>query len=453
MARNLPHPRLDCISVEFPTKRTEFVPHTGKLSLALALLGTCCAAAQADSPAAQGPLPTYAQLLAHSEERAGDPAFDFELGLAALAAGFPQNAAFALERVLVQQPDHARARLELARAYFLLGDDKAAQQEFNTVLAQSPPPAVQEKIQLFLSRIEQRLDTQRPRLRGHVEIALGGDSNINSATADGSVTVPALGQVQLDAMSREIDDGFAELDAGANLDYPLDKQSFWFASAAVKGQNNFGSDAFDSAVLGLRTGYARHQERGRWEIPLQYQELWVDGRGFRRLLSASAEWSHTRQRGNQIALFAQLGVLRFPEQETRDARLALLGGGWSLALPGDAVVLSASLYYGVENAVEDAGEHNGRNYLGTRLGAQWTPAPSHILYGALGAQAVRHADEHPVFADTREDGLTQAFLGWAWQAHRRVTLKTDLEYHRNASNLALYDYDRAVFRVGARWAF
>ena len=58
----------------------------------------------------------YALLLAEYESHAGSPQFDLLLGIAALNAGEPTQAVFALERVLALEPENARARAELARA-------------------------------------------------------------------------------------------------------------------------------------------------------------------------------------------------------------------------------------------------------------------------------------------------------------------------------------------------
>ena len=58
----------------------------------------------------------YKLLLPYESERAGNPEFDYLLGIAALDAGDPERAIFALERVLAVQPDNLQARAEIARA-------------------------------------------------------------------------------------------------------------------------------------------------------------------------------------------------------------------------------------------------------------------------------------------------------------------------------------------------
>ena len=75
----------------------------------------------------------YDLLLAEAEERSGTPDFDLLLGIAALDSGHPSHAVFALERVLAMQPNNAHARAELAKAYFQMGENEAAKEEFTAV--------------------------------------------------------------------------------------------------------------------------------------------------------------------------------------------------------------------------------------------------------------------------------------------------------------------------------
>src|SRR3989338_2182926 len=70
----------------------------------------------------------FDQLAAAEAERAGDPDFDTVLGIAANDTGQFTRAVFALERVLTVQPGNSRARAELGRALFALGDNQAARQ-------------------------------------------------------------------------------------------------------------------------------------------------------------------------------------------------------------------------------------------------------------------------------------------------------------------------------------
>lgn len=61
--------------------------------------------------------------------RSGDPVFDLLFGIAAVDVGQNTRGVFALERVLALQPDNARARAEIGRAYLAL--ESTAEPEMN----------------------------------------------------------------------------------------------------------------------------------------------------------------------------------------------------------------------------------------------------------------------------------------------------------------------------------
>ena len=81
----------------------------------------------------------FSMLEPYEFERAGEPQFDYLLGLAALESGDPARATVIFERVLAVDPDFLGARLDMARAHFVLGDRALAKAELETLLSQTPP--------------------------------------------------------------------------------------------------------------------------------------------------------------------------------------------------------------------------------------------------------------------------------------------------------------------------
>ena len=92
----------------------------------------------------------------------------FQTGLAALAAAeradlsktarraLYNEAAIAFLTILINRPELVRVRLELARAFFLKGQDGLARRHFELVLAGGPPPAVAANIRRFLAVMRDR---------------------------------------------------------------------------------------------------------------------------------------------------------------------------------------------------------------------------------------------------------------------------------------------------------
>ncbi|MXP10283.1 tetratricopeptide repeat protein [Altererythrobacter halimionae] len=149
---------------------------------------------------------TYETLAARTKERAGDPAFDYQLGIAALDAGRYGEAIIALQRVLAVQPDNAAARAELARAYALAGDIDTARQEFASVVEDpSLPDPVRQRFAGFVRQLDKQIAGGGSDVSGFLDARAGYDSNVNAATDLDTIVIPLfsfLGPGTLGPLSR-----------------------------------------------------------------------------------------------------------------------------------------------------------------------------------------------------------------------------------------------------------
>ena len=84
-----------------------------------------------------------------------------------------------LRAMLIDRPDLVRVRLELARAFFLKGENDLSRKHFEHVLAGSPPGAVAANVRRFLSEIRAR---RRWSLRAG--FALAPDTNIGGTSEE-----------------------------------------------------------------------------------------------------------------------------------------------------------------------------------------------------------------------------------------------------------------------------
>ena len=98
------------------------------------------------------------------------------------------DAITALRTILIDRPDLVRARLELARAFFLNRDDGLARDHFERVLAGNPPPPVVANVQLFLNSIR-----ARRRWSTYFGVALLPSTNIGRDPHENTIiTIPGL---------------------------------------------------------------------------------------------------------------------------------------------------------------------------------------------------------------------------------------------------------------------
>ena len=80
----------------------------------------------------------------------------FLLGRIEMRLGMPKEAAGRFEEILKTRPGLTRVRLELARAYYLLGQDDKAKQQFGSSLGDKLPSSVEAAVEGFLKRIDAR---------------------------------------------------------------------------------------------------------------------------------------------------------------------------------------------------------------------------------------------------------------------------------------------------------
>lgn len=385
----------------------------------------------------------YELALPQLEQRAGEPGFDFLFGIAAIESGHPQEALFAFERVLEAQPQDQRARLELARAHFLLGNFEQARQLFDAVLAANPPPRVRENIRHFQEQMNPRIAQRDRQLGATVEFKSGIDSNINSATAIQSISLPVGLVLTLGDSSREIADEFYELALSGNYLKLLRKDSGLFAAFSLSDHRNISYSEFDLRATGLSLGYIHKDGAQSLRIPLQWQMVEVDRAVFRTSRGLGVEWSLDYARQQQLVLFGQWAQQRHNDSEQlRDVDLRLAGAAWSYELPQWQSRVSISAYLAAEGAVERGYDYFGRRYLGSRLAAQWQPRGGHEVQLSWSQQAVKHDASHPLFDTVRKDDYSQFELAWSWRFDPRWSMGLTLSHLSNRSNIELYTYGR-----------
>ena len=382
---------------------------------------------------------------------AGNADFDQAFGLAALEAGHTDHALLAFERAVDARPQDHRARLELARTYFALDMNVDARDHFQRVLATEPPPNVQEHIRLFLGRIDRRERARRTSVAPHIGLELGHDSNLGSSSDDDFFLVVLGELIPLD-MPRH-SDSYGELSLSAEIRQPLSRRDAWYLDARLQQRRHPGYDQYDQRLADLRGGFIIASRWGELRLPLQYQDLSLDGEPLRRYGAIGAELSQPITPRTPLTWFSQLGLAFFPQHSDRNALVAIVGaqlGYRPAALP---LQLGVGLLAGLENAHDSDAASYSRRYLGLRGGAGWQLSSRHALELGLNRQAVRHMDDDPLFAQPRNDRLTQLSLHWHWQPAPHWSLRTGAERTFNDSSLDIYQYNHSVLRTALRYSW
>ncbi|HSG90451.1 MAG TPA: tetratricopeptide repeat protein [Pseudomonadales bacterium] len=383
------------------------------------------------------------------EEWEGDPAFDYLFGLAALEAGHAEEAVFALQRVLFFDAAQIRVRAQLARAHFVGGDLDQAENEFSRVLAAAPPPEVEVGIRGYLREIESLRNQRSPRLLGSVEFGGGYDTNSNSATRDLTVDTP-IGSFPLGDNGVEQSSGYNLVRAQVLYEHPLSRRRTVDMVLAAALRHNFSAGDFDLDVYRFETGYAH--EDGAQRVRGSAGITWVTlaGDDFQRSANFAANWTWSP---GALRLGAGVGanLIRYADDAARDVDQLMLTLSGEYAQPRD--LLSLELYGGAEFARDEDFDFNGRNLAGVTALWRHVAGPGQVPFVRLRLQGALHHDDHPLFAERREDFTQTATLGWNWFLGPELQARAELSYTEARSTLDLFEYDRALVETALRYRF
>lgn len=381
----------------------------------------------------------------HRTELEGRTRFDFYYGVAAIQAGHVAEGVFALERVLMRRPGHDRARLELARGYFLLGEDPRAREEFSTVLAQDPPESVKATIDRFLEAIRRRGDRYETVATAYVELAGGWDSNVNSAT-DSVALFDGPFELTLSDSSQAQEDAFWQVAAGGEVRRPLSPTTGVFGAFDVRTRGHVSETDFNTGRISYRAGWEWRGDFSRLRLSGRLQPFYLGNDVYRNRYGAGADYRYAFAENTAGTAFARIDWLDYPDQAIRDSRLWTAGLGIDHLFRGAyRPALSLKAFGGGEIAdgdYERARAIAERDIYGARLNLGFALHPEWRL--DLGGQVRRseYDAEHQLFLETREETYYRAGLGVDWQFTRHWRVGPQVRYTANDANLTIYDYER-----------
>lgn len=403
------------------------------------------------------PAEAYALLVPHQSERAGDPGYDYLLGIAALDSGRANEAIFALERVLAVTPDNLQARAEIARAYFATGEVATSQQEFETVQKQNPPKEVNATIQKYLNAIERISAAEHTTVRAYVDVAVGSDSNVNSATASNQVAIPAFGGsiATLSNAGVKRSDTFTSGSAGFSVRHPISPEWAVFGGANFNQHLNSSkaNNIFDTGGVDANLGASLTKGGDSYSAALQLQNFDVDNRLYRDATGLTAQWLRNLN-SSQVSTYFQYTDLHYPGQDIRDARRYIVGAAYAWALGGEYTpIVYVGGYAGQERERRANVPYLGHKPYGLRAGGEMKINPKTTLFGSASVEFRQYGGQDPLFLVTRKDTQTDLRVGVGYVPAKQWTLSPSFSFTRNSSNIVIDDYRRMVFSVDLRRDF
>ena len=428
------------------------------------LLLACASGVQAQDPSSLTPQITAAQ----------DPDQLYQLGLQALAAGQPELARQAFERVVTVRPEFAGAWLDLALATFKSGDAVAAVEHLEYLRSQfNLPPAVAAQVDTWQdlwqanpqasppnpTAASPAANTASPGWVGELHLAAGHDTNANNGLARQQITLSLpTGNTLFDLDNayrpRAAPFALANLTLGGPA-WPLGAGRL--RPLLLLRSKQLAQEG-DYSTLELQPGLAYQrpaggQGSGTWQAYLMAQHYRLGGQALFNGLRLSAQ-RHQPWQACHASATAELEERTHLRVPSLGGTLLGLGGGLWCRLPSSAS-LSASAKTTQDHPRQDRAGGSSRS---TELHLRYEQALSPAQSLQMSWQHTRTTDQagyspllqnnaaRSLQRNTLSLGLRQA-IAPAWEA------RLSLEHFVQHANLALFEQRGSLFMLGLAYRF
>ncbi len=384
---------------------------------------------------------------------AGDEVYDYLLGTAALDSNRPSKASFVYERILAVSPNYSGVRADMGRAYVALGDYGRAKIEFESVLAiQNLPPDLRSAVEQYARLAEARSKNQTTTGTGYVELGMGSDSNIGSATGVSSLTLPSTGLYSPTAPTGlKTADSYSTLALGGEVNHQLSEKWGLYGGADYRGRqyqlyNESGYATLDSRLGVSYTG-------GSWLLRtgLTLGQYNLNQSRIRDTAGATVDWRMALNKTNQLSLGGTYSDATYAlsSSASQNTQTSTLTAGWLTTMGDGSAVFSLTGSYGMERAV--GGRDDGdRRFYGPRLTIQKSFADRLGAYATAGATFSKYAGTNSLYLVPRDESLYDLSLGMTWAIVKGLSLRPQFTATRNNSNADLYSYDKNDFSINLR---
>jgi tetratricopeptide (TPR) repeat protein len=385
----------------------------------------------------------------------GSPHYDFLLGVAAVNSGHLAQGVLALERHLAVVPANDRARLDLAKGYYELGDYYRARQEFEFVLRYSPPKDVQVNIQKYLDAMQTReVITSRASSRSYIEVGLGKDSNVNAGTYKSQIDLLTGPIILSDPNASEAQSSFVQVSGGTQWLRRVDTSLAVFAGLDFDLKHNPAATQYNTTNLGGYSGFSVGKGSGLYRLTLSEGQMRVNGEKYRNTLSVTGEGQFSLGQGYSATGVAQYSELAHAQENAvRDARMMTLGAGvqrtfqsaWHPTVGAQVTVAKESNLHLRDDL--------SRQVMTARLSLAANPTERLSISAGLSRQQSSFDLADIAFGTVREDAMWSLDLGANYLWDRHWLIRADLQYTDNESNQGLYNYRRSLVGLRSRYLF
>jgi len=374
------------------------------------------------------------KLLDASEmDHAGEIKFDYLLARVSMKTDHYGQAIYALERILIQKPSHAGARLDMAISYYHLGNYEYAKRELNTILklyADIAPKQVIQRVNKYLAIIQKK--TTKQTITTSVSTTHGYDSNVNARSDFETVmgaTLPDKVVSNFYTISMGLKNN-TKHSSVTSTGYSLNYKSTAYSDSPTSDKNSFNLRAHTKASL------------KDWSLTLapSYTHSYLNQEELYKSTGVSLSAKHKIDKKTSLSASLNRTKMEFikPGMESSDTDKSTLSLNYS-KLSGLGMV-NYSISGIDEVAVNDRADGDNHSFS---INASLSKKTAIGVFNAgISYQQNQYQKTNLLFGVDRLDKKPSVSLGYNLGIHPRVALSIKAIKSKSKSNIDLYTYGK-----------
>lgn len=387
-----------------------------------------------------------------SLENPENPEYNFLLGRSALELKMYDEAVTAFDRVLMLNPSHTRTRLELARLYFETKEYEQASHELELVLKENIPQNVRDIATAFKTRIDE--SKNKHSFSVALIVGAGYDNNANNDIGKKEFIIPSF-NIPITGNDK-VDDSNLFATMVLNHSYDFGEKGGWSLENSLVGYNKTNIDLTQNNLnlFALSTSPIYSHESLRLSMPLNYDRVYLDGKGYMYNLSATLKGAYLLDATSQV----EVGYLHkrgyYDEDEGQDVKGNTFFGSYKKAFgENEPLLLSLSTSYS-DNAEVNSGRTDvastGYSYaieLSQSFKNGLKPSVSYT-YSTTDFEKV-----DVLYGTKRSDSRDEYELGLGYTIKENMLINASVTYSKNSSNHDPFNYDKITALMSAVFIF
>ncbi len=411
------------------------------------------------------PAPLLTLLLVCTPLHADQIQDDFDQAIQAIDQDQLRTARERLTSLLTTNPSLSRARLELARVYYLSQDYPKAREEAQRV-ADDPntPPAVRTTVLAFLAQIDadQKRNMSRHQWTPSIYAGLMYDSNVNVGPSRDIIDINGT-PAQVLPGSQEKDDFAVVVSPGIAHTYNPgrrfeagEQQGFflWQSQANAYYRAYTDEDDYNLGILTLRTGPA-WVVPGHWRasIGLQGDQIFLGGDNLAWFTTLNPNITWELSRATELSLDGTVTDRRYHDND-EDGRDGVYTSAMAIVthyFNERRIGLQAGIGYADFNADDNRFGYDTPDFMLGVIVEAWQGGSVYARVNyrsyefdgsepAPFAPTVRDEDEVRLAVGFQHDFRSEALQNWV--------LLGSWVHTDNDANIGIYEYDRDVVNLG-----